>query len=283
MHYPLEVRAVFVKTALAVASAFWLTSAHATATASAAVGDVRLILTDLDLLDDITPWISFADGVNSQIEFKAELFGEDVGYTNIYGSQPFDSITGTINLDNAYVHGSVVATSGTGPAIASLISADGAAANGWSFTNRVHAPGFPFGFTLSPKTSVQVVALSAFANANTSGADGEETTEAEAAMEIWNANGPGFSRASVFASSSNLTDEDGVFEGQSDSDTRANMSVTLANTTASSLSGGLLVSAYVWGQSNASASAVPEPQSWAMLLLGLGLVGWTRTRHNKNR
>jgi len=61
------------------------------------------------------------------------------------------------------------------------------------------------------------------------------------------------------------------------------MSVTLTNTTANSLSGGLLVSAYVWGQSNASATAVPEPQSWAMLLLGLGLVGWARTRHNKNR
>jgi hypothetical protein len=276
---PLRVSSVFFKAAAAIASVCLATSVHAVATASASLSNVRFTLIDLDPLDGITPWITFNSGVASQVEFKAEVFGADLPYTVINGTQPFGSVSGVINMANASTQGAVLNSAGSASNIAS-ISATGSAANGWSFTNRVHAPAFPFGFTLSPKTSVRLEAQRADVSVGVSGTDGEETAEAEAALEIWSTDGNWLVRDDVRADAINLTDVDGEFLGQASAASKNALSVVLPNASANTLAGGLLASAYVWAQSDASAAAVPEPSSWALLLCGLAAMGYVRARRH---
>lgn len=139
-----------------------------------------------------------------------------------------------------------------------------------------------YNFTLGPYTQVIFSVSASLQTQTTVGYDGvnDEWAAAQAQLYIVEPNGSFYSADFVFARASYdqiFNPSNGSFDyyGQNINNSRL-LGVTWANSDEIEKNGGLNAIALTYGLSNIQ--AVPEPETYAMLLAGLGLIGFTARR-----
>lgn len=152
---------------------------------------------------------------------------------------------------------------------------------GW-FAAGVNDPysGYGAWFTLSPHTEL-VISATAALSAQASGGDAQSSSPSHAYAQAWisvtgpSANGGGGSQSQTeFRYLDGYAYQGGPSYSES---TAESLTIRFVNHTASNMDARFELGVYARGE--AFAAAVPEPETWAMLLAGLGLVGWIARRH----
>lgn len=275
--------------------------AHATASSSASLTDFTITLYDLLPTDGITPSITFAGNSYTYSWAYHSNPYQYAGYSYDVGSGPFDpsaqtastsqstaaasstgstpaTLTGAITtvVGGLHASGSANGTTGTPGTDNSQYSAT-AYWNGWNSS----------GFTLSANTVAvfsATVATSATTTTNYTG--NQEYAYGEAGINV---SGPSGSGNGGQSSSDTLQSavynwNNPVYDGNGNllyyapaSDTKTGtLGASFVNFTGGSLTGTFYAYANAYGMS--TVSAVPEPETYAMMLAGLGAVGFISRR-----
>ncbi|UCV21921.1 PEP-CTERM sorting domain-containing protein [Ferribacterium limneticum] len=275
---------VFKKLALVGAIAIgFATPAMAAVSASATISDFTITLYDLNPLDGIVPTITWANvsGIdpNMATYTNANVSGQyGTSYTNNY--MPVGEVNSSMaSIFNAAASATITTNSLSASGSATATSAGG---NGKSFTASAQNYNGGGSFQLSANTAVVFQANASTQASSTVGYDSStgngESASANAVMTV---NGVGASGNG----SQNSYDTTSSFVGNyywwyPNSPSTQSTSVTLAgafvNMSAGLLTGTIQLGANASGSTNVVASAiaaVPEPESYAMFLAGLGLIG----------
>lgn len=230
------------------------------ASAQASFADFTILLLDTNWADGVSPSLTWDSG-NVYTNASLELTGS----SPFVGGMSDGSLFSAWNVQQGgpSTDGRVTITGAASPLFAGggMLASGNANAPGTSFTSNAYTGGF---FTLSPYTIAYFIANGAI-NTATNGAG--ESAQARVEMSV-STGGDGVavnqsSASSIVSPSSNSTESSPLF-------------VSFAN-----LTNGLL-----WGNFQASVSAsgvapVPEPEAYAMLLAGLGLVAGMAKRRRK--
>lgn len=271
-------------TIAAAIAAISATPAFAASSASASLGNFQYFLTDLNLDDAFAPWIIFENASNSRV-------GGGI-VDPISSSYPSFSQIGT--SDYASVNGSISTALGQAKAEVaggSVYVGHALQASGYSLGEQVYYFSYAennsehkgkYNFTLGPYTQVIFSAPASLQTQTTIGYDGvnDEWAAAQADLQIEELNGSFHAADFVFARASYdniFNPSNGSYEyyGQNINNSRL-LGVTWANSDEVEKIGGLHAFVQAYGLSNVQ--AVPEPETYAMLLAGLGLIGFTARR-----
>jgi len=279
---------VFKKLALvgAIAVAF-ATPAMAAVSASATISDFTITLYDLNPLDGILPtitWSSVSVDPNMATHTIASVNGP-YGASNTYNYTPIGVLnTSTAATSNATatatINGNSMSASGSATATTIMPNWQGQSFNSTAQNNDYYGGNF----ILSANTAVVFKAnVTTQANA-TVGYDSlsgqNESASANVSMTV---SGKGASGNGSQSSTDSLASSAGgnywwYPAPQLTQSNSAIMAGSFVNTSAGNLTGAFLLSANVTGNTNVVASAVsvtavPEPETYAMFLAGLGLIG----------
>ncbi|MGB4065528.1 MAG: PEP-CTERM sorting domain-containing protein [Azonexus sp.] len=277
---------VFKKLALvgAIAVAF-ATPAMAAVSASATISDFTITLYDLNPLDGIVPTMTWANvsGIdpNMATYTSANVSGQ-YGNSNTNNYMPIGQVnSSTAGIFNAAASATITATSVTASGSATATS------GGWpgkSFSASAQNYNGGSSFVLSANTAVVFQANASTQASSTAGYDYltgyGESASAMAFMTVSGAGASGNGSQSSYDSTSSAAGT--YYWGYPGSPSTQSTSVTLAgafvNTSAGNLTGIFQLGASVNGQTSVvdmplAIAAVPEPESYAMFLAGLGLIG----------
>jgi len=271
-----SIRFKFALAAIALVAA---ASANATSFASASIGPIQIQLVDLNPYDSILPSIVFTNADNTNIWAYAAN-NQTANY--IYSAGTAAAGTASITASNS----GATATSIQG-AQASLSgqASGGTGGTSASYYGYFSAPSYA-SFTLSANTAVRFSTLATVTAGTTVGYTpspyGYEW--ANASVGLW---------ASGYSGSNSQSGSDGlgisanyttswsydpatgnysaIYSGEQKSITQT-LYAGLVNFSSSAMSGSVNVQTNVSGVSNIAA-AVPEPETYAMLLAGLGVIG----------
>lgn len=256
--------------AASVAALLSHTPANATASSSASLDSISWTLIDLNLLDGIAASISFT----GQSSVGTSTWNSTVGLTaadGATGASVLDPVLASsfdgLSSSTAAVGAASLFSSGHtngGPDVGSYGTYSGQALmNGWSNT-----------FTLSAYTAVIFTGnATTFATATAAYNSGATSEWAQGQVFITGSIGNGNNLSSGTASFSAYADNWG--NGSFD-DEGGLLFLTLTNGTSNSLDGSFYGYASSWGES--TVTAVPEPETYAMLLVGLGVIGFAGRR-----
>ncbi|HMM55810.1 MAG TPA: PEPxxWA-CTERM sorting domain-containing protein [Candidatus Desulfobacillus sp.] len=265
--------------------AAWAAPSGAASFASASVGPISYQLIDLNPDDGIAPSITFLmpDQFNGGPGLSfAYTETEDTG-TGLMDARSNTGFGWAPLSANASVPGSwaSAAISGNGTPLGSTVSATGASYGtaggsedyGKYFANMTTDAGF----TLSPYTEVVFRAGVSLSASVTYGTYNDVWEEANAwgTFFVWPDDEVNIGSRMVRAVPS-YWDQDPIdnvsFNGI--------LTVSLANNSADELDGYFGSYAHAWGNSTAP---VPEPETWALLLAGLGIMGGVARRRRKRQ
>lgn len=277
--------------AAALATAFVAAPSFASSASTATLGPLVVTLHDLDPLDGISSSISFTHPLHDFGSFAGAWVSQsapnnhqDQRSEGTYAWAPVAaSATSSLAWANASLAGSTD-TNGGG----AVFSASGAANSPTStnpndsafYSAYAYLPFTTQGFTLSANTLVTFSAASTVSGHADYFFDAGEMgpgAYAEVGMGIY---GPDFTDWRSAISADSLSGRaDGSAELRSFSNSRT-LQVSFANSTAQNFSGTLGLNVDVSGNAFA-VTAVPEPETYAMLLAGLGLMGSLVRRKKK--
>ena len=271
----------------AAIAAIAATPAFAASSSSASLNNFQVTLIDLDPLDSIIPSIIW--GSNNQSYNFSNVIGDvydsrasNLQYFNVLGASAFDPISGSASTALSQ---SAASVTGSGSFNDSVSQANGSAqGNGTSYRAEAWATGYYAynSYTLSANTLVIFSATASTHVTTTVGQDAFGSESAQALAQLYTfGSGPG----TTSGGSQNSIDYlqsiassvwNGVgYDGQDNFDTQL-LQVTYTNLTGANKVGFFSAKDYVNGYSYIQ--AVPEPETYAMLLAGLGLVGFTARR-----
>jgi hypothetical protein len=258
-------------------------AAHAVATGTAEIGNLRITLYDLNPNDGIAPGFSFLPGAISIVAAGVD------DYAN--AQFLFDRADGVASFDPVAVQ----STSPLGDARASVTgdgSAEGVVATaqaraqgfGGNVDTWVQAEALPVlgGFSLTPWTAVRFEADTVVTATTTVGCDDRcwwyEVMYASASLGV-EVDGPVREQHIAYrdAQARYAPLGNGVFGGET-VDNSGLLGLTFANASALETQANFYMSAFVSG---ASPFPVPEPGTWALMLAGLGTFGLIASRRQQ--
>ena len=272
----MSIRFKLALTAVALAAA---ASANATSFASASIGPIQIQLVDLNPYDSVLPSITFTNADNTYLWAYAAN-SQSSSYLNSAGT----ATAGTASITVSNSGATATSLQGAQSSISGQVSG-GTGGTSANFYGYVNAPYYS-SFTLSANTAVR---FSTVANVTASTTVGYSPSNGGSesvygSVSLW-ANG--------YVGSSSQSGSDGIngyanyttswvydpltasshyiYAGDQKSITQT-LSASLANFSSSSMSGTVSAQTYINGSSNIAA-AVPEPETYAMLLAGLGVIG----------
>jgi hypothetical protein len=268
----------------------------AAATSSATLGNVRITLIDLDAGDGIAPSIAFLPGPQyiggPYVSGNAHSFvpGEEFGNFERMGSKADASISDSAHTALASSAASV--TGAAGGAGFSGLSASGAAQSALDGYGRYHgfatvpAASGGQGFVLSANTMVQF-SMTGSATASYTLGYNAQSSEGEFASALLRllvsgaaADGLGELTDVQQQSAAVMSFIGESAPGPDSASWSGLLTASYSNLSAQSSLGHFYAEANVDGL---SVSAVPEPETYAMLLAGLGLVGALARRRRRQR
>jgi PEP-CTERM motif len=286
-------KAKFVITALALAAA---ASANATSFSSATLGPIQVQLFDLNPLDGVGPSITFLTNGNGSGNYAYAYasnysLGIYAGETN-YGSNSFSSVSANANIPSTFSTASITSgpneTSAQGVSLSASGQVSGTSNNDSnSYSAYALAPNSYYNgnFVLSAYTMVTFSALATSSATTTVGNvpyQGSEYAQASAGLSVSGSAplGAGYQNSSANVSSyasytySYAWDDQAqqyvyTYSGQQDSSTNM-VGVSFTNLTSADKQGTVSANVYAYGSS--SIAAVPEPETYAMLLAGMGVI-----------
>jgi hypothetical protein len=268
--------------------------AFATATSSVFVGNLVITLTDLNLNDGVSPWLSFTPNSVSGLHNEAKGWGDVYeSYTrDDYASAPSRDGTLTRQIDTAWSSSSATVNTAANAAGYTAMSAQGTANSGadgyGSYFGQAYNGNGVSEFKLSANTQV-TFSVRADMKASTSmgynlDADMAEYAYARALLNVGGTiNGMWQNDAQEHAVLAEYyVKDDNTVSGVSDSWSGL-MSVSFSNTASSVADAWLQGVALTQGQSAVwdGVTPVPEPETYAMMLAGLALVGAARRKSGK--
>jgi hypothetical protein len=273
-------RHLLVTAGLALAASLATAPSWAAVSSSAQMGPLRLQLFDLDPSDGITPSLQFTNmGSNTSLYTLATTptpYAYDMQIE--IGTTPWQpgSIAALAGVAQASA-----AIEGSGSAADTRLWAAGGAGNFDSpysfesarYSGSADAPLMGGVFTLSANTFAVLSGVAAVAASGTATTVLEEYAAATVHIELAGLGGGGSGAQS--AQDTLATGGYGSAQPFSFSSSRL-LSVSFLNLTTDDLSGTLSLTANVSGY--VYATPVPEPRSWALLLVGLTAVGWRARR-----
>jgi len=258
------------------AVSFIAAPAYATSSASASLTDLTVTLYSLNPMNpSYVPTITFANSSYSSI------------YVNIYNGMNGNSISNytytpgsiSINTSSSISSGAISATTNAA-GMALSQSSSGSSSNGESFNASTSATSGAF--TLSANTFAVFTAKGSATYSTTIGYDAitnqSESSSAFATLEAYGSNGYTGSQDSydeAYVNTMCIWNPATSICGPSASNgtKTSTLQAFFANTTGNSQTGNLSASTNVYGYSLTAIGAVPEPETYAMLLAGLGLIG----------
>jgi hypothetical protein len=265
--------------------------AFATASSSAAMGNLVITLTDLDLNDGISPWLSFTPNSVSGLHNEAKGWGDVYeSYTrDDYASAPGKDGLLSRQIDTAWSTASGSVNTAANAAGYTAMAAQGAAMSGVDgygkyFSQAYNGNGVSE-FKLSANTQV-TFSVVADVKAQTSmgynlDADMAEYGYGRVLFNVGGTvNGMWYNDAQERAALAEYyVNDDNTVSGVSDSWSGL-LSVSFANTGSSTADAWLQGVALSEGQSAVwdGVTPVPEPETYAMMLGGLALIGVARRR-----
>ena len=282
-----------MKTKIVCAAAAALLAAGpalADSSASATLGPLTLTLIDLNPLDGVTPWVSFA-GSSGSYTYANAYTSAPYGYDNTdnHGSGAWGSSASAATTSLAQASAAI---SGSGTLAGTTLAASGSAANPVSANpwDYAYFQGYAYGpdvgsqsFTLSANTLMVVQGAGSFVASTTGGYSLTyyygEYVNASVSLQL---SGPASSGGiggyqnsydqigASFYSSAYWDGTGYVLTGASASDART-LGVSFLNLTGTEMTGTMSAQVNVWGQTYAN--PVPEPETWALMLAGLAAVG----------
>ncbi len=281
----MSIRFKFALLACALASA---SGAQATSFASASLGPIQIQLFDLNPLDNVTASITFSSVTASNYGYTYSNGGGEWGYI------PYLNDTGTVSTSTANTSMTASFTGGSASSLqGATVSASGQASGSTTggqgyFYQYITAPNYN-SFTVSANTAVVFSALATASAQTTVGYDQvnyrNEYANASASLSLY---GPGplgntgsQSSSDDLISSASYTYQSvydpvsgawtgSTYSGQQNVQSKL-LSASFVNLSGAEKTGTLYAQAYNYGVSNIA--AVPEPETYAMLLAGLGLMG----------
>lgn len=269
------------KVAMVLAAGLAAAPGWAAVSSSAQMGPLQVQLFDLDTGDGITPSLQFINmGTNTSLYTLAMTpspYADDMQIDT--GATPWQpgAVTALAGVARASA-----AIEGTGTAAGTRLSAAGSSGNFDSlfafeatrYTASTDAPLSNSAFTLSANTIAVLSGVATVAAAGTASSVLEEYAAATVHIELAGLGGGGSGSQSAFDTLA--TGGYGSAQPFSFGSSRL-LSVSFLNQTSGDLQGTLSLTANVTGY--VYATPVPEPRSWALLLAGLGAVGWRARRH----
>lgn len=240
--------------------AFGASNAQAQSHAAASFGTLTFTLVDLDLSDGITPSITYSA---SSSTVNARIYDSD-GYSIDNQSDSSTSINPGISITSAYA----------GVTSTSIVNGTSVSVNGASVTDLVWFYGDAqktTSYTLSANTGLIV---SGTFTATVTGPQPTPTTYASlqsgGLIYITNAWGEGLAQ---------YTGGAWTYTGV-DTNLSEDFTLTVTNAAATELNGTILANVYQGG-SQGLISTVPEPETYGMMMAGLGLLGVAARRKQR--
>lgn len=285
----------FAAVAVVAAASLLAAPAWSASSSSASIGPLSITLFDLNPGDGITPSITFSQGAG--LGSVAEAFveyasGASAGNAQV-GSGPWASVMADVPMGSVYAAAQVAQAGPAGNG--ALLSAAGAASNVagplglfQSYAARAYVPeslDLSATFTLSANTFAifsapsTVIAQAQGVSALNCGCL-SDYAYANVSFDVF---GPGLNGAGSQSSWDYLEIAVSSYlpgDTQSDSQSRS-LSVSFANSTSGDLSG--VFAAYVSVDGQAFANPVPEPETYALMLGGLGVVALAAARRRRRR
>ena len=259
--------------------------------ASASLGPIRVTLFDMDVLDGVDPSISFGttgdanDTAAHVFLYRSSPEDQHEQYTN--GAVQWAPVSASVNTSWGGASASLVGASTLLSPNGMTLSASGSVNNPISvgyfsydyayFVAGVEAPSSKTGFTLSANTAVMFSALSETTVSLSGPRTGSDDAHAATTMGISGLGALG--SGSQTASDDNYSDVDWNSSYLKASQSRR-LGVSFLNLTNESMDGVFNTSVSASGGVY-NIAAVPEPESYAMLLTGLGLMGAVARRRSK--
>jgi hypothetical protein len=265
---------LWIALAVAAASFSLAGTVQAKASASAQLGSITITLFDLNPSDAIAPTITFNSGTTSGIfvgvyDYANDLY--DTPYVDGVGPLTLSAAT-PLGAASGRVTGGGATLAGTGVEASNWIAGDGVTAN--NSQANTNAGG---GFTLTPWTAVSFSTEALVTAATTVGYDGVSLGEyGQATVGLIVSTGVAeYHQTSLtaFASYTIVFDPatgEYVYGPQSATVGGA-FSLSYAN--ASAVAAEAFVNAYAYTEAYSNV-AVPEPETYTLMLAGLGLVGF---------
>jgi hypothetical protein len=286
--------------ALAALATVGTAPAHAAATSSASFTDITFELIDLNPADMLAPTITFVTdpGAASYVHAEVSVFDPDNGTDGANltktGVRSTTSKSTNVNYGSALAGASVTGgntttLSGEGEytSVISAMSASGGSGSPSAGGNASYnaTAQLPYGwwsqnFFLGNNTALLITANATVSAENTVGFDGvySESAYSSLSLSISGA-GPTGSGSQSFS--------DGISTGiwgwaGTDTQNRT-MAAAFLNTSGGDLFGTLSMQASVSGSSSVVSTPVPEPETYAMMLAGLGALGFIGRRRKQQK
>ncbi|NTV72039.1 MAG: PEP-CTERM sorting domain-containing protein [Azonexaceae bacterium] len=273
----------------AIAVAF-ATPAVAAVSASATISDLTIALYDLNPLDGIAPTITWSNtsyDYNYGTSTSASAFGS-YGASNTYNYAPIGQANSSAaSILNAAANASISASTSAGTP-SGQYSASGSA----SATDLYSSKGFnaaaqsgTFGSSVFSLSANTAVIFQANASTHATASVGYDflsgQNEYVSAQAFLNVSGPGASGNGSQSSSDSISSSiQNYYWGNgfpANAQSLASLAGSFVNSSKGSLTGSFQLGVNVSGSTNvvaaAAVAAVPEPESYAMFLAGLGLIG----------
>lgn len=286
--------------ALAALATVGTAPAHAASTSSASFTDITFELIDLNPADMLAPTITFVTDSNSASYVHAEVSvfdpntgsdGANLTKTGVRSTTPKST---SVNYGSALAGASVTGDntttlSGEGEytSVVSAMSASGGSGSpsaggsaNYSATAQLPNWWWAQNFFLGNNTALLITTNATVTAENTVGFDGMYSESSSASLSlIISGAGPTGSGSQSFSDSLSTS-----ISGWAGTDTQnRTMAAAFLNTSGGDLYGYLQMQASVNGYSSVVSTPVPEPETYAMMLAGLGALGFIGRRRKQQK
>ena len=279
--------------ALAAASAL---PAWASSGSQASIGPIAVTVYDLNLTDGITSSVTFSPNNKAEdTAVVANTFQPKLNLQDRYvslGDHPWDTLSESAHTPLAWATASLTGAASTTPIGAQLSIAGGAQtpapSSNYLFDYALYesfSTVYDTSFTLSANSKVTFSALVSIAGYADNRANIFRDGDSAFALATLDLTGIGINGTGIQRGYSGLSETTyGSYAGNRTSFSFERLvNVSFENQTDHDLAGSITVLSWIQGRSYAIAAApVPEPETYALFLSGLGLVGWAARRRKKS-